>query len=281
MLLSALLAIIASPISCPPVEGFAKAVSRSQVRWIVVGETHGTNEMPAMFANLVCLAARTAPVVVAVEQPEQDQSAIDAYLNSDGSKRAETEFLQAMMWRTGQPDSAFDGRSSQAMFRLFQSLWLQHKHGTVVRVIAFEPSLSYTNGAFRMPWLNNKPVNQGDFEKRMATLLLDKHSAANRMLVLTGSAHARRKPMDKIPDLEPMASFLSADVTLTFLLTSHGKGSAWTCSETGCGVHEIEEMSQQQRGVVPERRSNQPFSGTVFLGKPLTASMPQKGQANL
>lgn len=279
MLLSALLAIAATPTSCPPLDGFTKVVAARQARWIVAGEMHGTNEMPAMFANLVCLASRSAPIVVAVEQPEQDQPAIDTYLNSDGGSEAEAAFLKATMWRAGQPSSVHDGRSSQAMFRLFQSLWQQYKQGRVLRVIAFEPSLKYTNGAFGMPWLNDKPVDQGEFEKRMAFLLRNGNSGASKMLVLTGSAHARRIPMDQFPSLQPMASFLPKNETLTLLLTSNGKGSAWNCLEAGCGVHEVEERSLQKRGVVPEGRSNQPFSGTVYLGTPLTASTPQKGSS--
>ncbi len=279
MLLSALLAIAAPLTSCPPLDGFAKVVAARQVRWIVAGEMHGTNEMPAMFANLVCLASQSAPIVVAVEQPEQDQAAIDTYLNSDGSREAEAAFLKATMWRAGQPSSVHDGRSSQAMFRLFQSLWQQYRQGRVLRVFAFEPSLKYTNGAFGMPWLSDKPVDQGEFEKRMAFLLRKGSSGTSKMLVLTGSAHARRMPMNQFPNLQPMASFLPNNETLTLLLTSNGKGSAWNCLEAGCGVHEVEERSLRKRGVVPERRSNQPFSGTVHLGTPLTASAPQNGSS--
>ena len=163
MLLS-LLATAASAMRCAPVDGFAEVLAASQARWIVAGEMHGTNEMPAMFAALVCLASRAAHIVVAVEQPEQDQPAIDAYLNSDGGEEAEAAFLRAAMWRTGQPDSVLHGRSRRAMFRLFRYLWEQPKHGRVVRVIAYEPSLDYKNGAFRMPWSNDKPVDQSDFE---------------------------------------------------------------------------------------------------------------------
>ena len=275
MLLS-LLATAASAMSCPPVDGFAEVLAASRARWIVAGEMHGTNEMPAMFAALVCLASRAAPIVVAVEQPEQDQPAIDAYLNSDGGEEAEAAFLRATMWRAGQPDSVLDGRSSRAMFRLFRYLWEQHKHGRVVRVIAFEPSLEYKNGAFRMPWLNDKPVEQSDFEQRMAALLQNGASGMGKILVLTGSAHARQKPMGQFPNLRPMASFLPKDETIALLLTSHGKGTARNCLGAGCGVHQVEEHSRQQRGVVLEKHSNQPFSGTVFLGTALTASTPQK-----
>ncbi|MFK3890365.1 hypothetical protein [Sphingomonas sp. NPDC079357] len=279
MLLTAWLAVTASALTCPPVDGFDKVIAASNARWIVAGEVHGTNEMPAMFLNLVCLASRASPVVVAVEQPEQDQPAIDAYLKSDGSKKAEAAFLQATMWRAGQPDSVLDGRSSEAMFRLFQNLWQQHKQGHVIRVIAFEPSLKFKDGAFLMPWMGDKPVDQNEFERRMANLLRNGSLKARAMLVLTGSAHARQIPMDNLPSLRPMASFLPKNETLTLVLTSHGKGKAWNCLEGGCGVHQVEERSRQQRGVVFEKHPNQAFSGTVFLGTPLTASNPQKGSS--
>ena len=76
----------------------------------VVGEQHGTNETPSTFANLVCLASKGRPVVVAVEQPTGEQAAIDAYLMSDGGRVAEAAFLKSAIWT----NKFKDGRSSQA-----------------------------------------------------------------------------------------------------------------------------------------------------------------------
>ena len=275
MLLTFMLLAASSPVGCQPVAGFAEAIAESRARWIVAGEMHGTNEMPAAFANLVCLASLSAPVVVAVEQPEQDQAAIDAYLNSDGGEEAEANFLCAMMWRVGQPDNILDGRSSQAMFKLFQNLWKQHRRGTVVRVIAFQPGLEIKDGTFRMPWLDYKPINHAEYEKRMAALL-QFSASKTRMIVLTGSAHARFIPMDGFPDLKPMASFLPRGETLTLHMTSYGTGSAWNCLEDGCGVHEVKGGLQRQLGVVIEKKPGQPYSGSLSLGIPVSASLPQR-----
>lgn len=271
-----LFAAAAATSVCSPISGFEDALATTRAKWVVAGETHGTNEMPAMFANLVCLASRSAPVIVAVEQPEEDQTAIDTYINSSGGKEAEAAFLHATMWRSGQPDSVLDGRSSQAMFNLFRTLWKLHQQGRVQRVIAFQPSLEFKDGVFRMPWLDHKPIDQVEYEKRMAALIRAGDEDARRVLVLTGSAHARLKPMEQFQTLQPMASFLPRREILTLCLTSTGRGNAWNCTEAGCGVHEIEEATQPRREVILQTDPSQPYSGTLFLGGPLTASLPQR-----
>lgn len=53
--------------ACTPVPGSSR-LWESTIRWVIVGEMHGTNESPDAFANLICLAAATGrPVTVALE----------------------------------------------------------------------------------------------------------------------------------------------------------------------------------------------------------------------
>src|SRR5690606_23831699 len=120
---------------CEPIPGWDQVLTE-EVRWIVVGELHGNNETPALFADAVCLTARSRPVVVALEQPSTDQPAIDSFLVSDGGPEATRAFLKAMMWRAPMKD----GRSSEATFRLFENLRQMHAAGLVRAVIAFQPA---------------------------------------------------------------------------------------------------------------------------------------------
>ena len=111
-------------------------VLEKQPRWIVIGAIHGSNEVPQAFADAVCLTAQSNPVVVAVEQPTSDQLAIDSFVQSDGGAVAQSAFLKAQMWNS----DVKDGRSSEAYFRLFESLRRMLAARLMEKVVAFQPS---------------------------------------------------------------------------------------------------------------------------------------------
>ncbi|HWJ71119.1 MAG TPA: hypothetical protein VNS79_13845 [Sphingobium sp.] len=52
----------AAPSLAPPcsdIAGWGRIMASPSVRWIVIGETHGTQEAPAIFADAVGLAAQS------------------------------------------------------------------------------------------------------------------------------------------------------------------------------------------------------------------------------
>ena len=72
---------------CAAIPGATAILSDRSTRTIVVGELHGTNETPAAFADLTCLAASAGRrVVVALEHPTTDQPQIDKFIASDGGQ---------------------------------------------------------------------------------------------------------------------------------------------------------------------------------------------------
>lgn len=94
--LSPLLTVAAATAApCNPIPGWERVLADEKVRIVVLGEMHGTNEMPALFADAVCLTAQARSVVVALEQPSVDQAAVDAFLASDGGDEAKRAFLGA------------------------------------------------------------------------------------------------------------------------------------------------------------------------------------------
>jgi hypothetical protein len=73
------MAAAAAATQCRPVAGTERLWGKPETRWIMIGEMHGTAEMPATFADLVCRAAATGrPVTVALEQTADYPPAIDA-----------------------------------------------------------------------------------------------------------------------------------------------------------------------------------------------------------
>ena len=61
--------LTAAILACSPPDGTTGLLDRPE-RVIVVGEMHGTAEVPAAFAQMVCAASERGPVVVALEMGE-------------------------------------------------------------------------------------------------------------------------------------------------------------------------------------------------------------------
>src|SRR5690606_452039 len=99
---------------CSPIPGWEQVLARAEARWIVIGEMHGSNEVPELFTDAVCRTAQSRRVVVGIEQPAIQQDAINTFLASDGGEAARRLFLEAAMWNGPMKD----GRSSEAFFRL-------------------------------------------------------------------------------------------------------------------------------------------------------------------
>lgn len=247
------LALALSP--CPALPG-AEALWATPRRWIVVGESHGTAEAPAAFGDLVCRAGSRRPVVAAVEQPASDQPLIDAFMTSDGGEAARAALLKADMW------TSRDGRSSQAYLALFERLRLMVREGMVRRVVAFQPM-----------W-QGPSFDAAAYEAAMAKLLRDASpDAETRVVALVGNVHAMLREVHfGNKAYMPAAALLPRGETLTLNVSGNG-GSAWNCTEAGCGAHDLGPQPQSYpRGIV--LGGDMPWSGVFHLGTATTASLP-------
>jgi hypothetical protein len=260
-----------TPEECgPPVpgqEGLSAAV-------VVLGETHGTVEIPALFGRLVCHAAtrrRPEPIVVGLEIWTSAQTAIDSFLDGAGGEAARRSLLEPEFWRR----DFQDGRSSAAMVDLLEALRRQRAAGLKLVVRALDPP------QFDSP---------GDRDAHMAAAVIEAIQAHRpaQTLLLVGDVHSRVLP--GYP-WEPSAAYLSVGTrlreryadTVGLRPTSAG-GSSWMClSKDGgkpeCGVHPI--RAREIVGEVP-RIALEPgalettgWSGTLLLGT-LTASPPAR-----
>jgi len=265
----------ASP-ECAPIPGWEHVVADKQIRWIVIGEVHGTNEIPAIFADAVCLTASSRRVVVGVEQPSADQSAIDAFMNSDGGAAAKAAFLSAGMWN--QP--AKDGRSSEASFRLFEILRQMRANGLILSVIAFQPSLleGVSTQAEAERVMAN--FNQADYEKSMARLIEAAAQPDSVVLVLTGGFHAMLAEASWGPGFVGMAGHLPRQATLSFNAVPNG-GESWTCQgqPIDCGPHPHMDEGRGHARELKLQADSPLYSGVLYLGSRITASTPQAGTA--
>jgi hypothetical protein len=262
IIFSLLLAMaVPDPLQCNAIAGWDQVLAKKEMRYLVLGEMHGTNEMPAIFADAVCLTAKKRPTIVAVELPETDQPLINAWLVSDGGSEAKQALLAAPFWN----GDFKDGRSSEAMFGLLDRLRLMKSKGQIQALVAFQPV------HMKNPWANEA------YEKGMAKLITDNTPKGATALVLVGNVHAMRTKFERSTvSYLPMAGHLPARKVLSFDIQNDG-GLAWVCTgQDICGPTQIGKTTgQSQRGVIlPSKRSG-PYDGQIFLGVGTTASPPQ------
>lgn len=209
-------------------------------RMVLVGEQHGTNEVPQTVGDLACAAVRVGiPVTLALELPATDQAKVDEYLHSDGSHDAQRRFvLRGDAWRRMYDD----GRTSAALLELIDRARRLRGSGVPVSVVFFDAAGQ--TGSER--------------DAQMATVL-ELARAQHRddlMLVLTGNVHVpkhRGAEWDSayVPMGLQLANLGVRPLSLDLAQTG---GNAWACELRGsqhydCGPHWIAPNTNIDRNV--------------------------------
>lgn len=202
----------AAMADCPELAGAQTALAGGH-DYVLVGEAHGTVELPAVFADLACVAAADdRPLLVGVEHAPDNQGALDAYLVSDGGDAARTALLRAPAW-----DEA-GSRGSQAMLDLIERVRLMKAAGADVRLVAFDHVIGEPG--------TSEPREQA-MAGHLATALASAPRA--RMVALTGLGHADKEGfISSTPPFRSMAQFLPAERTLSLAFSRTG-GEATMC----------------------------------------------------
>ena len=256
----------ATPSVCTPLPGAEAFRDVARPDFIIMGEAHGTAELPAAFADLVCAYAATGtPLTVGLEFLPAEQAAIDAYLASSGDDAAKAALLASPAW------AIRDGRSSQAIFDLIETLRrIKHAHPDLA-VVAFDhPS--------------EQPGTSAAREKGMADLLLTARRARPNapVLALTGNGHAGKSEWTSLgPPFPAMSQLLPGDRTIAASFDVTG-GEIWACSRAAadapeeCGPRPVPARSNiRQRGIF-EGSDRKGFDATISIGKAFTASSPAR-----
>lgn len=163
--------------------GVARAVEALQVhavghRLILLGEFHGTREIPRFVQALVERYAAEGPVVLAVEIPASEQASLDAFLASRGTPADRDAVLQRPWWT--RHDDQHDGRRSLDMLDLFDGLRGLRAQGRDVSVLAYDVGENEQHAGLN--WRDH----------RMATSVRARYRASPhaRVLMLMGNVHA-------------------------------------------------------------------------------------------
>ena len=236
---------------CAPIPGAEALWTHPGLRFVLVGEMHGTKETPAIFADLVCSARTTKRTVIAALE-FRDQHAVDASLGTEPRQARMKALLSTEEWKGS------DGRASQAMLALLERLRSLEAEGVLSRVIAF--SASGHSGA--------------QDEQAMASALLTK-SASDLdalIIVLTGNLHAAKKPLLEAVPYPPMGAFLPPAQTISLLVTDLG-GEAWNRQNGTCGPHRLASSGGAHRGITLVS-PHAGYDGVLSTGVAATSSKP-------
>lgn len=241
-----------SSAACPDLPGAAALFAPSMPRIVWVGEMHGTNEMPALFGDLVCIAGESGrKVVVLLEREQEEQADWDAFLA--GGDR--TRLTAGRSWNS----ETQDGRSSEAMVVLAERL---RANKIPVRLM-----LRRWDEARSADYLLDGETMMADSVRQAA------HDSPDALiLAYSGGLHAK-KTMSPITKDLPLAASLLPSADVTAIEIEGGAGTAWIwIMDGGPGVHKVG-GGDHPRGIVLDK-SEEGYDGHAYTGLPSSAAMP-------
>ncbi|HJX85379.1 MAG TPA: hypothetical protein VJ723_13655 [Candidatus Angelobacter sp.] len=247
--------------SCSPIPEAQEIWSRPSLRWVFIGELHGSNETPAAFLDLVCDAvANGKHVTVALERPTSEQAALDGILTSKNLSEAKALLLSQPGWKI------LDGRSSEAMLRLLLSLRELRASHSDLSLFAFDAP--YTQG----------PKGARDEALGKALLARGEAKPHDLILILTGNIHGMESTFR---GYDTAAMYIPANERLSLQVTDRG-GESWGSTGEACGPSKGGvgyKGAAHPRGIFldPTLAPFGKVDGVLSLGVPLTSSLPAVG----
>lgn len=245
-------------------------------RLLIVGDYHGSNEIPDFVAQLVSDASAQRPVRLGLEMETFEQKPIQTYMASHGTAADRAALLHDDFWAND------EGRTSQAIVRLIESVRKLREQGRDVDVFMTVPEYP---GDAAPEYPGDAAISQagGMGAYRSAGMAQAIHGevqhGAVRQLVIAfmGNAHSAYIGATRGKEAT-VAERLLTDAPYLVNLDLHG-GSAWQCQPTGCGRHELAVKAMPADGSSLLRKA-QGQSGEptqVWLQfPPMTSSPPAK-----
>jgi len=242
--------------------GWADLVRAERI--VLVGEAHGTNEIPAVVGRMVCQVARSGvPVRLGLEAWPSEGPRLHRFLRSGGGAKDTDALVAGGFW------GGDDGRSSHAMLALVQSA--RHLKAAGLDV-----------GLFACDGLVDEP---GGRDGGMARRILGAHGEepGGFTIVLAGSIHTTRKTGTSWDDdfVPAAARIAEAGADVVTLDSVFGGGGAWTCGGEDPGTPRCREKTLVGSDLGPapfiEMRTDlgRPgHDGILYIGPAVTSSPP-------
>jgi hypothetical protein len=185
-----------------------------QKKLIVLGEIHGTKEVPDLFGKFISLVAnKNKKILVALEITQSSQSAVNNFLKNRDEKELKNDNFFSRKYQ--------DGRSSEAMVDLLKKLATFEN----ITVLCMDPRET----------INSQMTGQ-ERDTIMAKFIANNIEQYEKTFVLAGNIHtssAVGTPWEE--DFRPMAYELKSMLThlpenkFLNILVRHERVNAWTC----------------------------------------------------
>lgn len=214
-------------------------IKNIQPKIVIVGELHGTNEIPEFVGELACSFIKAGKkLILGLEIPTDTQEAINTYMSSQGTPFDKEKLIESEF------GARQDGRSSRAMLELVESMRKIRAIGKDLAVMGFDISV----GNLLPPLHPGEKIWKGERNMAMARNIESRARVypEHTFLILTGATHAYKKkgaPWDA--EHEAMAYLLSQRLPTYIIAVSSPGGTGWFCptlDATGkaqCGSHPI------------------------------------------
>jgi hypothetical protein len=222
---------------------------------IMLGDLHGTREIPAFVGRALASISARGPAVLALEMWRDQLALVDGYLAGTATR---AQLIAGTAWT--QPYQ--DGRTSVAAVALLDEVRRLRATGRAISVVAIdEPGLE---PEAREAAMANRVI-AARREHPQATLL-----------VYAGNLHTKKAAVKVKPGFAWMAMRVAAaGIEVTSYLPRWADGTAWVCTDNvaeHCGVTWIGGRAPSTPGAIHVEKS--PTDDGWFGVGPITASTP-------
>ncbi len=192
-------------------------------RLVVLGEMHGTREIPLLAGDLVERWSDASPVLLALEIPAREHDALREAVASGGADAAIDRLRQRAWWQVSTDEN--DGRRSEDVLALVRRIGRLKASGRDVAILPFDPR-------------DLRCYQRDTCEAAMAHVLRRAHDAFphGRIVVVTGNVHAMRARPADAPEgfpKQPMTALLQDlepySVNVTAARGAHPSITGWCC----------------------------------------------------
>jgi hypothetical protein len=242
---------------------------------VMLGEVHGTREAPAFLERVVCSIAVTGrSVVLALEYPHREQSAVDAFLDN---RDVDASAAEAALLRTGFWSAVpGDGRESQAWLTVLHDVRAWQRQKLPITVVAYDQE-----STTQRPTTPEQGQEHGEaVNAEFLSSVLQKEQGRAFVVIYSGNVHAMKsKGVPGLPGYESLepTGYLLRNWDLLHLNMATTGGMAWFCSsEADCGPHwTLSRTVPPEPGTIRLGYPTAAFDGVYGVG-PITASPPAR-----
>lgn len=237
-------------------------------RLLIVGDYHGSDEIPDFVAQLMHDAAASRPVRLGLEMESFEQKPIQVYMASHGNAADRAALLHDDFW------TAEDGRESKAIVLLIECARKLREEGRDVEVFATVPDYP-DDTAIKQAGSVDAYRSAG-----MADAIHDEvvHGESHQLVIaFMGTAHSAYIGPTRGKDSTVTERLLS-DAPYIVNLDLNG-GSIWNCQSGGCGPHPVKDRTKPagSTSIVRKAKDKSGQPAQVWVRFPrLTASPPAK-----